>query len=596
MAKSEILHIHHASLNGRDNADDARNDSELMFSRDADVVTTTEMGAEPQRGAYLDAARKHGYRSLTGRGGQAIAVKKGIKVITSGYTQVIDDPTGPVRGHRDLPWMQIEYAGRKVTICSTHWVDDYETDAARRDQWIRQTNAVIDRMSKATSNDNNVGFFTGDVNIHFDQSGPMVRQARQQFSGGGLKMVWDELNTYPDTGPHGGTIDVIGRKGGSRFTEPIRTAVYTSAMVTSDHNPISAWYRIDKIDDEAGGGGGGGGAGDNGPQSPYNPPPAPPPPIELPHSGKGRASLAGVPFRLNPTSINWTFDAKVADIATVGGKVVQVLGTKISDITVSGTFGAGGWQEQVEFLAWIKELADRQTSNLPPVHFRYPAYGWDIPVYIKAYRTPDGGRSIVLDNNIIAPRWDLVLFVAESSATLDRVAADAFIARLSKGIGWRQTKYNGPLSNLHLSEVLGGMSVEQYLEQQYGIGAVTTGNIDTEVDENGQVVEPGPTAAIPTEGLKKKAYDAMITKGWDDSHWGSLDALVTHESGWNPTAQNPTSTAYGLFQFLDATWAGVGGSKTSDPDLQIEYGLRYVKNRYGSPKGAWSFWQDHHWY
>jgi hypothetical protein len=26
MAKSEILHIHHASLNGRDNADDARND------------------------------------------------------------------------------------------------------------------------------------------------------------------------------------------------------------------------------------------------------------------------------------------------------------------------------------------------------------------------------------------------------------------------------------------------------------------------------------------------------------------------------------------------------------------------------------------
>jgi membrane-bound lytic murein transglycosylase MltF len=88
----------------------------------------------------------------------------------------------------------------------------------------------------------------------------------------------------------------------------------------------------------------------------------------------------------------------------------------------------------------------------------------------------------------------------------------------------------------------------------------------------------------------------MITKGWDDSHWGSLDALVTHESGWNPTAQNPTSTAYGLFQFLDATWAGVGGSKTSDPDLQIEYGLRYVKNRYGSPKGAWSFWQDHHWY
>jgi hypothetical protein len=75
-----------------------------------------------------------------------------------------------------------------------------------------------------------------------------------------------------------------------------------------------------------------------------------------------------------------------------------------------------------------------------------------------------------------------------------------------------------------------------------------------------------------------------------------LYQLLSHESSFRPRAQNPSSSAYGLFQFLNSTWAGVGGHKTSDPYLQCVYGLRYVKNRYRSPDGAWAFWRTHHWY
>lgn len=35
--------------------------------------------------------------------------------------------------------------------------------------------------------------------------------------------------------------------------------------------------------------------------------------------------------------------------------------------------------------------------------------------------------------------------------------------------------------------------------------------------------------------------------------------VLACESGGNPTAQNPTSTASGLWQILDGTWAGFGG-------------------------------------
>ncbi|MCW2901618.1 MAG: phage tail tape measure protein, partial [Streptosporangiaceae bacterium] len=79
------------------------------------------------------------------------------------------------------------------------------------------------------------------------------------------------------------------------------------------------------------------------------------------------------------------------------------------------------------------------------------------------------------------------------------------------------------------------------------------------------------------------------------SQFGAIDYVFSRESGWNPHAQNPTSTAYGIPQFLDSTWGPYGG-KTSDAGQQIRDGIAYMRDRYGSPNGAASFWAAHHWY
>jgi hypothetical protein len=84
--------------------------------------------------------------------------------------------------------------------------------------------------------------------------------------------------------------------------------------------------------------------------------------------------------------------------------------------------------------------------------------------------------------------------------------------------------------------------------------------------------------------------------GWTGSQWDALNSLVMSESGWSNTAQNPTSTAYGIGQFLDSTWATVGASKTSDPTAQIAAMLTYIRQRYGDPMSAWAFKQSHNWY
>ena len=97
-------------------------------------------------------------------------------------------------------------------------------------------------------------------------------------------------------------------------------------------------------------------------------------------------------------------------------------------------------------------------------------------------------------------------------------------------------------------------------------------------------------------GVKQLAQQMAAGRGWTGPQWSALDWLVNKESSWNPSAQNPASTAYGLFQFLNSTWGSVGARKTSDPAGQIEAGLKYIAQRYGSPTGAQAFWQKNHWY
>ncbi|MGI5137345.1 MULTISPECIES: transglycosylase SLT domain-containing protein [unclassified Streptomyces] len=73
--------------------------------------------------------------------------------------------------------------------------------------------------------------------------------------------------------------------------------------------------------------------------------------------------------------------------------------------------------------------------------------------------------------------------------------------------------------------------------------------------------------------------------------------IVDHESSWNYRAVNASSGAYGLFQALPGSkMSSVGADWQTNPATQIKWGLNYMNGRYGSPCGAWSFWQANHWY
>jgi hypothetical protein len=76
-----------------------------------------------------------------------------------------------------------------------------------------------------------------------------------------------------------------------------------------------------------------------------------------------------------------------------------------------------------------------------------------------------------------------------------------------------------------------------------------------------------------------------------------LVPLWTKESHWNEKSKNTSSGAYGIPQALPASKMAVyGADYLTNPVPQIKWGLNYIKGRYTSPCGAWTFWQSHGWY
>lgn len=191
-------------------------------------------------------------------------------------------------------------------------------------------------------------------------------------------------------------------------------------------------------------------------------------------------------FRIDPTMIDYNYQVQTSVTNTVGGRVVQVLGATLSDVTVSGDIGEdrtlGGapfgsehpgvsWKLAEAFFAKVQAMmmqqsADSnvspnagQTAVLNPATFIYAPKGLHFQCYIKGIIDPDGDGTSGVTHKVGRSnyRYQLVLFpvltetiglqvAGSSNGVLDAAKAaaiDAYINRISQGIGWRFTAYNG---------------------------------------------------------------------------------------------------------------------------------------------------------
>jgi len=112
----------------------------------------------------------------------------------------------------------------------------------------------------------------------------------------------------------------------------------------------------------------------------------------------------------------------------------------------------------------------------------------------------------------------------------------------------------------------------------------------------GFVLTAAPAQAATTDSATqaKSIAHKMIP---NTAQYNAFSKIVEHESGWDVNATNASSGAYGLVQALPGSkMASAGSDWKTSAKTQIKWGLDYMNSRYGSPSGAWAFWQANGWY
>ena len=85
--------------------------------------------------------------------------------------------------------------------------------------------------------------------------------------------------------------------------------------------------------------------------------------------------------------------------------------------------------------------------------------------------------------------------------------------------------------------------------------------------------------------------------GWSENDYYNLVSLWNKESHWNMYAQNRYSGAYGIPQALPGSkMASAGSDYLTNYQTQVNWGLSYIKGRYGNPTVALYHSQATGWY
>ena len=122
-------------------------------------------------------------------------------------------------------------------------------------------------------------------------------------------------------------------------------------------------------------------------------------------------------------------------------------------------------------------------------------------------------------------------------------------------------------------------------------------SVRTFAGPGGGAAPPVPVDCGKYSGNKAVGCSLLGWAGFATSQMSCLEPLWSRESGWNETAGNQSSGAYGIPQALPGSkMAEYGSDWMTNPVVQVKWGLTYIKGRYGTPCDAWSAFQSKGWY
>lgn len=291
---------------------------------------------------------------------------------------------------------------------------------------------------------------------------------------------------------------------------------------------------------------------------------------------------------LDPQRWDYNINPRKSVTKTLGGQVVQLLG-----YSYSGSFGGlihGGsvlkrddlpsrmaWSDIVLLKQFLVNAMKNQKQGINS-HIAWREQGYDFDCAF-------GDLTIQEDLNTVGYTYTIPFYQVKAGSIHDGSSYATTLNRLLYEIGdMNANAYHGGSGNTSSIQVTTGFN-------EYG-PTVTSSSSDSD----------SGNATAPQGEIQEYAHSKMAEYGWSEADFTALVEIWTKESGWSPTADNPTSDAYGIPQAMydpnvhPELFSGQYASYKTNWKTQVDWGLNYIKNRYGSPSAAWSFWQSNHWY
>ena len=145
------------------------------------------------------------------------------------------------------------------------------------------------------------------------------------------------------------------------------------------------------------------------------------------------ASLNGISFPYNPNSIDWSYTLNKASFNTVGGRVTQVLSTKIDTLTWEGD--AGSRNNLLKLYSEFKQIQNYQINQEASCDLVVPSRWWSIKVWARS-------MEIGWDYQSVTYPYRMQFEVDEDFGQISSAITSQEIERLAEGIGW-SPKYSG---------------------------------------------------------------------------------------------------------------------------------------------------------
>lgn len=146
--------------------------------------------------------------------------------------------------------------------------------------------------------------------------------------------------------------------------------------------------------------------------------------------------IASHVFSFNPDEVKWSFTNNTISRDTIGGRVVQLLSSKVDQMTVVGRAGSRG---ELQRLAQnLKSIMNYQIKAQNAVHFKVPSKKWDFEVYIQNV------SSLGWDYAATSYPYELTLLVQKDLTGLSKKAVEKqALNRLAEGIGYVEKFHGG---------------------------------------------------------------------------------------------------------------------------------------------------------